>query len=745
MAATIARRENLVELFKKVDESPLTASEYFKENDTFISLPQYYRLRKRFDSEGADALKDRRILGNARKINPEIIRSVLTYKREMTSQEIQAELFERWGIQLHKSRIDQYRRQFGLPRIKPDTSKESEGEEFDFAQFAGVEIFSAIACHLGILDHYHAIIKKRVEEIKQTDEYRSNRGKGDHIHMRRQGKFSPRYNRLKQIRETKFSSIDEKVKTKDFSRISIFSNKADTIHKKNLSLLFLPLVTNNGAMRTIDKPLGNAIENVCGFNYKNATMDKYLRELKYLRISSDMIACNARFWDRLWKKEGFNPGKTACYYIDGNVKPLWSSKRCRKSKVTMLGRVMGCLEQVVIHDGYGHPIYFKTFSGGASLDNHALKSMEELNQLLNDGSPENSRNSTCSRVLVLDAGGNSVETLRSFKDHYFITILDANQTNQRKFKQILLDERYHHGDATLIESAIELKDSKDPDYIYECRAVRVYWDNGRQCCLITNIPEEIFDASGVVKAYFDRWPLCEKQYAMMKASVCFNQIVGYGKKHVDDDNMQQRIKEYQISLSKLRKKLQVPLSKIHEKEQSLIKLISKERKLKENSIIKDGKRIQSKKNKVALDACQKEIRKIERGIKKIEKPFQKEFASLRKKNKEFCRIQGKDKVYHVDTELDQLLTVFRLSLANTLAFFIKKILDDKPMEMNTLIQSVLFLDGKVKQTSDIRFVHIRPNQKDPTFMECLEKGLERLNQLDICHLNGTKYCFKMAT
>ena len=41
--------------------------------------------------------------------------------------------------------------------------------------------------------------------------------------------------------------------------------------------------------------------------------------------------------------------KVACYYIDGNVKPLWSSKRCRKGKVTMLGRVMG------LHRTSGYP------------------------------------------------------------------------------------------------------------------------------------------------------------------------------------------------------------------------------------------------------------------------------------------------------------------------------------------------------------------------------------------------------
>jgi len=57
----------------------------------------------------------------------------------------------------------------------------------------------------------------------------------------------------------------------------------------------------------------------------------------------------------------------ACYYIDGFVAPLWSSKRCRFGAVSMLGRVMDCLEFVNIHDGYGHPLYVQTFSGHADL------------------------------------------------------------------------------------------------------------------------------------------------------------------------------------------------------------------------------------------------------------------------------------------------------------------------------------------------------------------------------------------
>ena len=84
-------------------------------------MSQYYRLKKRFDEKGIKGLKDRRTEGNAKKVSldqVELIKSVLTYNREFTSEDLRADLQENWGIQLHKTRIDQYRREFNLTRVK---------------------------------------------------------------------------------------------------------------------------------------------------------------------------------------------------------------------------------------------------------------------------------------------------------------------------------------------------------------------------------------------------------------------------------------------------------------------------------------------------------------------------------------------------------------------------------------------------------------------------------------------------
>lgn len=751
MAVTLStnnnRQKEILALFKKVEKSELSTKKYFAAQQTPINIRQYFRLKKKFQEQGNAGLLDQRHAGNARKLTKEqeqLLPGIFTYNRHLSLGYLQKELRTRWGIDYDRSRIHQLRQKFNLPRIK---QKMTEQETI---QFAGIEIFSALVHHVGILKHWNVTIQQRLQQVQSTEsgsKDTNHRSAGDHNYARRRnGTFSARYNRLGCVRRMKFASIEDKVKNKDFSRLSMSQIKDDNLDRKNLALLLLPLVTNNGTVRSLDTPLGNALEYSCGYNYKNATIDKYLRELKYLQVSAELINCNARFWSRFWKQYDSTDHKLACYYIDGNVKPLWSSKRCRKGKVSMLGRVMGCLEQVVIHDGFGHPLYFQTFSGHADLQKYALQSMEEMDKLLTEGQHVRTKKSPCSRALIIDSAGNAVQTLRAFSnsDYHYITILDTNQINQRKFKHISPSERYCYGKATLTDCRIELIDSKERDYIYESRAVQVHWDNGKQCCLVTSIPKTIFDASEVVKGYFDRWPCCEKQYAMMKASTCFFQVVGYGKKLVADKKMLERIKKLQDDLRQLRHELQMPLSLISAKEEELQPLFEKERQLKEKSEIQDGKRIQSRRNQQAFKTCQRDIGRIQREIKRTEEPFQKQFTSLRKKSKEFARIQGKREVYHVDVELDQLLTSFRLTLANLFAFLLKEIIGGTPMEMNTFIQNTLLLSGRIEHLSDRRKVYINRNEKNPQFMTKLAKGLSKLNALNICHPRGGSYEFELV-
>jgi len=409
----------------------------------------------------------------------------------------------------------------------------------------------------------------------------------------------------------RFKSVDEKIQSKNFSAMNIFKMSEKAISRYNLALLCLPLVTSNGKTSRVNRVKGNDLAFLCDYNYKDASLNKYIGELKYLQISDQLIAAIAKFWMDFWRDESEEEETYfVCYYIDGNTKAVWSSNRCYKGRVTMLGRVMNCLENVFIHDGKGHPLYFQTFHGHADLGKEALNMLEKLTELLDDSSTP----AQVKRILVMDGGANGVKTLRAFKDSddYFITILDDNQTKTRKFKHIREEKRYKYGNAELVDSKIELLDSNELGYIYECRAVTVKWDNGRKSVLVTDIPHDLLDASEVTKKYFDRWPMQEKQFRDAKSGVNIHRTVGYGKKIENYDKMDEKHSDLCKGITKLRSRLKVPLAEIEVIEEGLADLYKQERTLREKSSIVEGNRVLGEADSTELKQCEARINKCQR-------------------------------------------------------------------------------------------------------------------------------------
>ena len=67
--------------------------------------------------------------------------------------------------------------------------------------------------------------------------------------------------------------------------MALFQVSEDVIARKCLGILSLPLITLNGSVRSANTPMGNALEHFCGYNYQHHTLDKFLREMKYLGLS----------------------------------------------------------------------------------------------------------------------------------------------------------------------------------------------------------------------------------------------------------------------------------------------------------------------------------------------------------------------------------------------------------------------------------------------------------------------------
>ena len=127
----------------------------------------------------------------------------------------------------------------------------------------------------------------------------------------------------------------------------------------------------------------------------------------------------------------------------------------------------------------------------------------------------------------------------------------------------------------------------------------------------------------------------------------------------------EKIEHLQKQINKLEQELSIPLSEIRVLEESLQSLIQIERLYREKSIISEGKRmfIPSEDEHTFKD-IQKQISKIENQIKTLKKEQISMFNSLKEKKDELSGIIDKKKRYHVDVELDQLMTCFKISFAN---------------------------------------------------------------------------------
>jgi hypothetical protein len=732
------RVQEILNTIQKIKEYKLSVTDYFKQNEVPFSRAQYYNYCKTLQKYGEEGLKDKRTDGNNTKLSQRIKDYIVTIVDEnpnLSSTQLQTKIFDQFNATISKTSLNSFRASEFLTRITINVP------EYQPQKSGGGEIFTFLAFYTNIIDIITKTITQRIDHIRQTESITQTKTfEPDHPEVRDHGKFTREYNQQEDVRNNRFKSIDDKIPLKNLSSMNLFLKSEKTISRYNLALLCLPLVTSNGKSSRVNRAKGNDLKFLSGYNYKDAALDRYLRELKYLKISDQLILETAKFWMDFWREEKNEETYFVCYYIDGNTKPLWSSNRCYKGKATMLGRVMNCLENVFIHDGKGHPLYFQTFQGHADLGKHALNMATKLTQMLDNPSAHIQVN----RIIVFDAGGNGVKTLRGFNDsdEYYITILDDNQTKDRKFKHLRLETRYKYGNADLVDCQIELIDSFEKSYIYESRAVIVNWDNDRKAVIVTDIPRELLDESEVVKKYFDRWPMQEKIFREEKSGVNIHRIVGYGKKIESYDKMDERHRKICETITNLKLKLEVPLMEFNAVEAKLTDLYQKERSLREKSIIVDGKRVLGEADAVNLQECESQINKCIRQKTKIEKKYKDDLDKFKISLDEEKRLRGKDKVYRIDTELDQIMTCFKMSFVNLCSFFLTRCFDNEKFELLTLMESIFQLDGSASVSNDRKIIDLEMNPKEPDLMDKLYKGLRILNTMPVYDLDGRVIEFK---
>ncbi len=435
------REDQIAEAVERIERSPWSPEDYIRRHGAPFGIAQFYRYRATLSTQGKQGLRDKRQDGNHRKLGQSemaFIRGFIQGRDEVSPSEVGRAVAEEFGLVMHPSTMSRVLKKLGVVCVR----RKREAVRKERVSCAGFELAAALAVHVGWPEHTARCLR---EAIGCRGAEPQPNGRGDRSGRNAKGQFTRRYNQRATVRKMRFASIELKRSKKDLHRMDIFQASDKTLERKALAALALPLVTSNGQMRHVNTARGNALAGFCGYNYKQSTLDQFLRELKYLGASEWLLGGQVRFWHEKWSQvESDLDLPFLCYYIDGNTKPVWSKLRVPKNKVTMWGRVMGCLEQVFVHDAFGRPIYFETYSGHGPMGVYTLALMDKVEQGLKDVAGAGQ----VSRVLVMDGASNSVETLRAFASqsrYHYITSLDDNQWSARKIRHESPPQRYRWG------------------------------------------------------------------------------------------------------------------------------------------------------------------------------------------------------------------------------------------------------------------------------------------------------------
>jgi len=325
----ITREDKIIKIVEKIEKSELSPTKYIQLYNVPFSIAQFYRYRAKFIQKGKEDLKDKRKDNKIRSMNSEeiaFLRGFISNKTTVSPTEALRAVEEEFGTKLHRSTMSRILKKFGVM-----TSK-SEFVTKEYVSCAGFELITALAIHLNWPSYtvqrlMDVIDNHRIEP--QPDHLPDKDGRNE------KGQFSKKYNQRSTVRKMKFASIDLKRMKKDLRQMDIFKTSSLNLERKCLALLALPLVTMNGEIRNVNAALGNALSGFCGFNYKQATLDKFLRELKYLGVSESLLIGQVQFWLQKWKIcDSELEVPFLCFYIDGNTKPLWSKYRVKKKAIS---------------------------------------------------------------------------------------------------------------------------------------------------------------------------------------------------------------------------------------------------------------------------------------------------------------------------------------------------------------------------------------------------------------------------
>lgn len=568
------------------------------------------------------------------------------------------------------------------------------------------------------------------------------------------GRFLPAYNAVRPRRDPNvgavFESVELKRPDKDLGRLSTLKARPETLQKKLRAAMALPVVTDNGRPTSATDVRGCSLSGLGWLDYMPETIAKFLRDLKWAGTAEPLMQRHASFWRGEMAAVTQQPDVSAgILYLDAHVKALYTRQFQQSGRVASVGRVMPCIEQVLLHQGAGVPLYMASFSGHVPLIRHVLPLIADLEELVGDG--------RIGRLTVLDGEMDCVGLFKQFDAteprRYFITPLDASRLPDPAAIQGLRHlVSYRDGD-WIGGGWLDLRDSNEPDAApYRCRVIVLERRTKQNWCLFgTNAALEQYTDTFLLDAYFSRWPHQELIFRQLNQATAFKTVHGYGKQRVINVSVIDCLTQIDAQLERLQARAEKAQSACEEAFGQLHREVVEQRRLErlvENSRqtqnwLKNAgmahtkpytrARIQEVERRRAL-AAQKPRTKLARQKQTAaDRKLEDIESAKRRKQAERQKQRNRTEIYQNDVELDQIVSISKLGFALILRVVFAQFFQGLKMDINTFINQILRLDGVHILTDTTLTIQFEAHRRNPEMMKALEIACTRFNRLAHYH------------
>jgi len=374
--------------------------------------------------------------------------------------------------------------------------------------------------------------------------------------------------------------------------------------------------------------------------YRYPTMDQFLQELTVLRLAAPLRREWVRCYHGAWYA-GREQKQVGVYYVDIHTKPVACAAPV---PVGYQGaREVGpCLKQVHLHGCLGHPLYSLTRPGDAHLRN-------EMGPLL--AAFEQDLGRRVVHVVVVDREGLSRDLFYELwrAQRYVVTLLRSNQYHswadfgRRGTLQALLDPTTRQVTHYVLEGYLPAT-AQAPSL--RCALVWT-WPSVSFFVLVTTVPRWLEpDIRVLLRWYVARWPVQENSFKYMSPFVQLDANFGLARKRaVPNRQAARRVAEWEAHIAAARKHLARLQKRLEEAAARIAKLTA----------------LPSTQRTARTEA---QLRRAVAQQTRWEEDQRHQQHRLERAQRARARVKEEAPLYEIDTEKDEIMTLFRVALNN---------------------------------------------------------------------------------